>query len=427
MFSNHGCQRIYVKVLSANDNSKQQVYFAGSFDVLNIFPISDIYPERTEKGIETFKAALNFSWINNDGGISQAPHSKFILYPEYPEVRFSGFLRECENSPSIIMSSREPGRLLFISVTSSGHILGYVTNSTSGIATEFQILNDLQSTGVFSIIQLVAIINSRQKLLDELKRIHLSGWINSKRLDKSGFVLPCSSSNCGGYTLEAELGIRPNGYSEPDYLGYEIKQFKAANFERTAKEVITLMTPEPTGGVYNQKGVEFFIRTYGYEDRNGKEDRYNFGGVHKVGQTHPLTNLKLELEGFDSSTGKITNSSGSINLVDSKDVVTASWSYASLLKHWNLKHNLACYIPSKSILIPTRQYHYGNKVLLGDGTDFQLFLAEMSIGHIYYDPGIKLENASSAKPSTKRRSQFRIKSESLINIYHKTEILDLLA
>jgi hypothetical protein len=426
VFSDNGCQKIYVKVLSANDNSKQQVYFAGSFDVLNIFPISEIYPERTEKGVETFKATLKFSWIGDSGSISKAPNSKFILYPEYPEVRFSGFLRGCEAAPSQIMSSRESGRLLFIAVTSSGHLLGYVTDAKSEVALEFKALSDLDSLGVFRIIPIKSSLDSRQKLLDELKRIHLDGWIDSKRLDKNGLVLPCNSSNCGGYTLEAELGIKPNGYSEPDYLGYEVKQFKARSFDRIAKEVITLMTPEPTGGLYNEDGVENFIRSYGYKDRNGKEDRYNFGGVHKVGHVHPLTNLKLELDGFDSSTGKITNAAGAINLIDTEDFVTASWSFASLLKHWNLKHNLACYVPSKSVKFPQRQYHYGNKILLGDGTDFQLFLSEMSNGHIYYDPGIKLENASSARPSTKRRSQFRIKSESLINIYHKTEILDLL-
>jgi hypothetical protein len=32
-----------------------------------------------------------------------------------------------------------------------------------------------------------------------------------------------TSSNCGGYTLEAELGATPNGYSEPDFMGWEIK------------------------------------------------------------------------------------------------------------------------------------------------------------------------------------------------------------
>ena len=42
-------------------------------------------------------------------------------------------------------------------------------------------------------------------LLKEMKRIHELGWITSKRLDKKGNILPCKSSNCGGYTLEARI------------------------------------------------------------------------------------------------------------------------------------------------------------------------------------------------------------------------------
>src|SRR5205814_9312988 len=61
-------------------------------------------------------------------------------------------------------------------------------------------------------------------LLTRLLSIHNKGWIASKRLNRSGDVVICPSLNCGGYTLEAEFGIRPNSRSEPDYRGWEIKQ-----------------------------------------------------------------------------------------------------------------------------------------------------------------------------------------------------------
>ena len=95
-----------------------------------------------------------------------------------------------------------------------------------------------------------------------------------------------------------------------------------------------------------------------------------------------------------------------------------------MLKHWNKKHNQACYGPSKSQRNPTLQYQYGNNVILGVGTDFQLFLKNMALGVIYYDPGIKMENAST-KPKIKRRSQFRIKSRYLPDIYKANEIVQL--
>ena len=223
--------------------------------------------------------------------------------------------------------------------------------------------------------------------------------------------------------MEAELGITPNGYSAPDYLGWEIKQFGVRKFTLLNSKAITLMTPEPTGGIYKELGVESFIRTYGYEDQN-RDDRFNFNGVHKVGEKQKKTNLTLQLVGFDEETGKIRNTDGKIVLLDENGNETANWSFTSLLKHWNKKHNQACYIPSLSITTPQRQYQYGQNILLGIGTDFQLFLQEMNEGNVYYDPGIKMENAST-KPKTKRRSQFRIKSKFLNNLYKKHEYIEL--
>ncbi|WP_217452057.1 MvaI/BcnI family restriction endonuclease [Mucilaginibacter humi] len=374
---------------------------------------------------ERFKATIRFGWITEEGSVYDAPQSQFILYPKYPEVRFSGFLARCENAPSELMTQRLPGRLLFLAVAKDGETLGYVTHPESEIAQAVNKLNLDNELGVFKIISLVSQINYRELLLKELLRIHSLGWIDSKRLHKSGNLLPCLTSNCGGYTLEAELGISANGYSEPDYLGYEIKQFKAANFDRISNEVITLMTPEPTGGLYTN-GIDAFIRTYGYADKNGIVDRLNFGGIHKMGVNQPLTGLTLELVGFDIESSKIKNVSGSISLIDSRGNEASSWSFASLIKHWNKKHNQACYIPSKSIKAPSQQYQYGNKVLLGEGTDFQLFLMQMALGNIYYDPGIKMELASSSKPAIKRRSQFRIKSGNLTHLYKQSETIDLL-
>lgn len=182
------------------------------------------------------------------------------------------------------------------------------------------------------------------------------------------------------------------------------------------------MTPEPTNGYYVTEGVEAFIRKYGYDDLVGRADRKNFGGVHKVGERHNRTNLQMELIGFDSDSGKIRSTDGRIALIDTKGNEAASWNFASLLLHWNRKHNQACYIPSVSETIPERKYKYGNEVILGIGTDFQLFLSEMFNGNIYYDPGIKMENVSST-PKVKRRSQFRTKSVYISNLYKVNEVV----
>ena len=266
--------------------------------------------------------------------------------------------------------------------------------------------------------------NNREVLLNELLRIYQLGWITSKRLDSIGNILPCRSPNCGGYTLEAELGITPNGYSEPDFMGWEVKQFGVKKFENIKSSVITLMTPEPTDGIYRTQGTEYFIKNYGYADKMGRKDRMNFGGVHKTGVRHHLTDLEMQLVGFDQQSGKIRNTNGRIALIDKNDNEAASWSFASMLLHWNRKHNKACYVPSLSETTGDRKYKYGNNIILGTGTDFQLFLGEMAKGNIYYDPGIKMENIST-KPKIKKRSQFRIKSQFLPNLYKTNEIIDI--
>lgn len=426
IYADNGCLRIYVKRLAPNDNSKNQVYVGEGFEVLNIFPISDISTDSSgDWKRERFKAKLRFSWVDKEGNIFPAPHSKLILYPNYPEVRFSGFLNGCKNPPSDLMTQRLAERVLFLGVARDGTVLGYVDSPDSVINNEFQKLAIPDEHGVFKVLTLTRAVDDRTRLLSELRRVHNLNWITSKRLDRNKNVLPCLSPNCGGYTLEAELGISPNGFSEPDYLGWEVKQFGVDNFDRIDNKVITLMTPEPTGGFYVSSGTEAFIRRYGYADKKEREDRINFGGIHIAGVENKLTKLRMELVGFDPISGLI-RADGCIALIDENESQAASWSYSSLLKHWNRKHNQACYVPSMCDKVPVRRYRFGNKVILGKNTDFQYFLQQMAGGNIYYDPGIKMENAS-GKPSIKKRSQFRIKSRNLASLYRENELVDVLS
>ena len=437
IYYDNSCSKVYVKKLSPNDNSKNQVYLGGSFEVLNILPTKEITSDSDNKGggkKTRFKTKIDFFWTSDDGQLYQAPEAQLILYPKYPEVRFSGFLQGCKNAPSNLMAERIPERTLFLGISKSQQVIGYVVGPDSELAREFFALQDTEEVGVFKAITIVGggiEIDGKGKLLHELKRINGLGWIDSKRFDAHKNIFPCSSSNCGGYTLEAELGITPNGYSEPDYLGWEVKQFSVKDFAKIGTTAVTLMTPEPTHGFYVSEGIERFITTYGYQDKLGREARMNFGGIHKFGQVQSTTELKLILEGYDTKSGKIENTDGFLGLVDAKETVAASWSFTSLLKHWNTKHANACYVPSMNRKVAngifTQQYAYGNQVMMGSKTDFSLFLREVALGNIYYDPGIKLEFAipDVRKQTTKRRSQFRIKASQLTNLYKENEIINL--
>jgi len=273
---------------------------------------------------------------------------------------------------------------------------------------------------------LVSDDDSRTRLLAELHRINQIGWIDSKQLDSDGQLKPCNAPQCGGFTLEAELGIPKNSDAEPDFLGWEVKQYAVEDFERIeSAKPITLMTPEPDGGFYKKHDAEAFIRKFGYADKQGRIDRMNFGGRHVVGLRCPPTGLTMQLAGFNAVTGKITNAEGEIALVSDAGQVAASWSFKKIFEHWSRKHTRAVYVPSQRRTEPKWQYAYGYKVRLAQRTDSLRLLRAFATGAVYYDPGIKLEHASSERPSHKKRSQFRVASKNIAALYEMVETVEV--
>lgn len=418
----HGVRQIYVKPLAENDNSKNQIYFGPGFDALNIFPHGDV---KASPDATTLKAPVRFRWLDDSGALHEAPGAQLILYPDYPEVRLSGFLKGCRTRPSALLAGRARGRVLVLGVTTGGEIIGYPAAAADPVAEEWRKWERTRQAGVFTELLTT---DERAVLLSELRRIHELGWINGKRLDRNGNCLECTAQNCGGYTLEAELGIRPNGYSEPDFLGYEVKQYGVVSLERPrASSPITLMTPEPNGGYYAERGPAEFLRRFGYPDRKGRENRINFGGIFRHDTVEPNTGLRMVLQGYDCASGIITDPGGGIALVTDTGEPAAVWKYDGLISHWTRKHRRAVYVPSESRKEPVRQYRYGSIVLLGSDTDFFRFLKALAAGAVFYDPGIKLEGAGTPAERPKRRSQFRIKWDDLPRLYAETEVVDVVA
>ncbi len=424
-FQQNGAFRLYFKPLAPNDNSKNQIYFGPDFQALNIFPNGGVRKEQ-EKGKIKLKASLDFWWLDDDTyRIHKAPTAQLILYPQYPEVRFSGFLRGCKVSPNELMASRDEGRVLFLGVTQDDKVIGFVAPYNHPIVQQVEILADTETVGVFKRISLGK--ENQNTLIQKFREIYLKGWINSKRLDTTGNEVACNAPNCGGYTLEAELGIIPNGSPMPDYLGYEVKQYGVTNLRTmSAKSALTLMTPEPTKGYYRDYGVASFVRTYGYPDVHKRPDRLNFGGVFRCNKQASKTKLTLRLTGYDVSKKTFDANTGSIDLFDENGQCAAGWDFSALIEHWSKKHAKAVYVPSISQRNPNLQYCYGQSIFVGEGTDFLSLLGAIASQEVYYDPAIKLEKASTPKPKLKRRSQFRIKVASLDMLYHSWKEIDLL-
>lgn len=424
-----GVTRLYAKALAPNDNSKNQIYLGGDFSALNIIPHGNVYTDDTEVSgsiRDRAKAAIDFYWVD-DAGRHKAPNAGLILYPKYPEVRLSGFLLGCRNAPSLIMAARDEGRALFLGITRTGEVLGYAAAADSALANEL-CAKEWEKVGVFfELPTSLSQSNPRAILLEELRRIYHLNWIASQKLEKNGAKLPYAARNGGGYTLEAELGITPNGYADPDFMGWEVKQFSVNDFKSfRPKSPVTLMTPEPTGGVYRTDGVPTFMQRFGYPDQSGKPDRSNFGGRYDIHRDrHHLTGLRIALSGYDQINGKLIDLDGSISLVDATDCIAASWSFKGLMAHWNRKHAQAAYVPSL-FRRPPPEYCYGARVLLCEQTDFLMFLRAFAKGAVYYDPAVKIERMSTLRPEIKRRNQFRVAHGDLSSLYvrHETILLN---
>lgn len=431
LYESYGCRRLIVKQLANNDNSKNQIYLSGDFSALNLFPFGVIESDSSDKAgsiRNRLKANVNFAWLHESAPIYNKVN--LILYPKYPEVRLSGLLKDRTASKNIakLINSRLDGRLLFLGVTDCGKVIGHCSSAEQHLTKDFLKINSenpFPMEGVFSFISFNKQSQNPVTVISEaLAPIVHRGWIDSFRLNSIGEHLACNAPNCGGYTLEALLGVRPNSISAPDYEGWEVKQYGVAKFSSKANKPITLMTPEPDGGVYNGEGVIPFLKKFGYPDKKAPLDRVNFGGDHRVGKTHKSTELRLELSGYDLDKPNIWEPDGSIQLRNDSELA-ASWSFSGLLRHWKRKHARAVYVKSITRKEPKKQYNYSSEIQLGLGTDFTLLLKSLAKGDVYYDPGIKMEGMTSNKIKTKRRSQFRVKSNDLETLYESFNTVDI--
>ena len=414
-FADLGCTKVVFKALSNNDNSKQQIYFGGNFDVIQLIPSGETRSDGISSKGPIFKSPLNFLWIAPDEAPEQAKGTQFILYPKYPEVRLSGFLKNCTLAPSHLMKPSTPDerkarenskRYLFLGIKKD-QVFAYVSAWKSNLSNQASDLicheETQQITSVFYELS-VQKTDSKAKLLARLKEIYEMGAVQSHRLNKDGKRIQYKAQNGAGYTLEALFGITPNGSSDPDFEDWELKSHSG--------NVVTLMTPEPNCGTYLDS-LELFVRTYG---KVKEQVRMDFTGIHKHGEENSKTCLTLQLVGFDRKTSKIIDPNGGLHLVDTRGSIAAGWGFEKLIDHWKNKHSKTCFVSVTKIKKSVPEYLFGPEIRLAEGATLQNFLNSIFDKAIYYDPGVNLKFIKS-KWKPKKRNQLRIKWKDLERLF----------
>ena len=443
LFRDLGCDVVFRKRLAPNDNTKNQIYLAADLTELALLPSGPPTTRRgssgrrSSPGAPIFWAPLNLEWIT-DTGRAPAPEAKLIYYPQYPEVRASGLLQGSRGAPNFLLDPQREGR-------SNGRVLLLGVSSHSDRVHALLLPPEVPATGQLAVehVQPYGVLDEwrirerdgagpdgpRNLLLHELSRVHDLGWIRSCRLTAEGRRIDYSAPNGAGFTLEAELGVTPNGHAAPDFMGWEVKQHAVRSFRSPSFGQITLFTPEPDGGVYASEGAVEFVRRWG-RFRDGATDRMEFTGIHTVGRIHQTTSLRLELHGLGESRSSL-DPDGCVALVSSTDELCATWSFAKLLGHWKRKHAAAAFVRSERRLGESTDelvsYRFGSTVQLCEGATFERLLAGFSSGLIRYDPGLHIDRRPGEPWRPRKRNQFRVSSrpEQLASLYETSELVEV--
>lgn len=440
MFANAHIGTIWVKRLGKNNNSKQQVYLAHDLSELSFIPMGE--PDETatkskkpRAGKPVIHFPVPFKWIT-PAGIWDAPDSKLCYYPQYPEVRFSGFLHGCSRGPSMLMSpdkrGHEDGRFLLFG-TVDGHDLqghsyaaGVVIGAGCPAAHEITAHMSGDENVLFPLPIGPGDTDDFSTLRNALRNL-LGRRIEPWRLREDGTEQrQYHAPNAPGFTLEAELGIGENAIAGPDFDDiWELKTILQKQLDRRYDHKVTLLTPQPDTGWASKHSTIDFVLHYGHQTDKTETDEHYFTtrDIETSTKRNPNATVELVLQGFNSPRDFDVNN-GMIALLDkSTGELVAGWTFRKLLSHWRRKHNRACYVPYLNHK-EERTVEFGPLVTLGISTYFGLFLQAFHDGLVVFDPGDKAEKKN-GKWIPHARSQFRTTMSHLDGLYNKVIETDI--
>lgn len=447
LFKNLGIDLIFVKYLALKqDNDKNQIYFGSgdSKSIFNLLPCrirsgkksESKFKKNSSKGKPKIEALFDFYWIDRETKIHKAPDAKLIYYFQYPEVRFSGFIKNCSNPPDCLRRKKQHiygQRILVFGIDKHYRVIGIVlTEKEHPVVKQFPKLDKHCSANIF-FSHLIPKIKFHKKipsesLLDELKKI-VKVWHKSQTLKKNiDGPIPFRGNQGAGYTLEALLGIERNSSKNPDYLGIEVKSF-------SKEGKISLMTPTADLGDESKLSFRDFMKKYGREGKK-TDGSLRFTGSHKVGKKNNSTGLIMEVKGYDIEKDLFIGKDSDILVglfQSSKNRLVSGWSLKKLFDNWIKKHAEAFYVEyEKKEILPKNndhdyEYLFTGKIIYGMGTSINNYFKGICEGIVIYDPA----HAIYSDNSTKQRPQWRVSVSSFIRqqniktFYDKVRYFDL--
>jgi hypothetical protein len=455
----HQVRRAVLKQLPKNANDKNQVYMSTDFGVLSdefALTFNERGLSSSDKDARNVRVARSISeaafdqffWLKADGSLCKAKRVKAIIYPQYPEVRLSGFITVENTMPSslsVSFTKQYPNakRLLVLGAKPGGDCIGIIyTDLSDALIEEVKALPGNERAKACKIIDFGEPgIHQLFGLLKPLVGVPLRGC----RLNKMGETLPFTGTQVCGYTLEHSLNIASNSDKEGDIFGIELKT-------HTSKK-LTLFTPEPDFGFYAEDFSAFMTR-FGYLDEQGD---MRLTGLHRANIPCAKTGLVLKVTEFrvDEDGEWILDSHGErvrfpyaensplsaktdglqVVLLDANGFVAAGWSFARLMNSWGAKHNEVVYIPAaKTLNRDVVQVDLGYSVsvtfsptvMLCQKTSAERLYKAINDGVIFLDPAPKLHATDAAKH--KRRAQWRVNdiSKAAKTLYEHVEHVTLI-
>lgn len=413
-----GCECAYFKVLGPNNNSKQQIYLAGDLRDINWLPHEEVTQavgssRKPRSGGPILHSALNLFWLTSDGP-ERAPHAQLIAYPQYPEVRLSGLLRDSPSAPSELLRvdqrGKEPGRVLLLAPWGERAVIAVLVGPETEVAAHVRQLgadsDDLIGRWVFDESRDMPTLEG---FLNDLADVVAQGWIRGEQMRPDRVVVPYNARNAGGYTLEARLGIPSNADPAADVNGVgELKQVGRATGN------LTLMDLPPVKGLYCDLAPLEFFKRFGRETQHGRRMDFTFARS----RGHRFEYRPSDTEGYVSDTF----------VLRSGDAVVGEWPLAHVAGHWTRKHRRTLVVHSEMRRdgngFPL--FRYSPTVDVHEGPRLGRLIAAAEAGHLRIDPGCNIKRRSDGSwGEVKTRFGFRIAKGRLAELYERSNSVDV--